>query len=63
MSKLKCEECGYSRDVELEDDNGRSVSAEEYMAALKLTGQSVLCSACAAALGALLAHGTKITGR
>lgn len=47
-----CEDCGYSRQVQLEDDHGREVTVMEYMAALRLLGERLLCSYCAARAGA-----------
>ena len=57
MGKLVCEGCGYAREVRLEADNGREVTIDEYMAALEITGQRLLCGDCAAAAGAPVAHG------
>lgn len=46
--KLTCERCGYTEDVEFPvDENGRTITAAEYVAALKAAGIPVLCSGCA----------------
>ena len=44
-----CEECGYSREVELTDDEGRPVAVAEYVEALHVLGRRLLCSECAGA--------------
>jgi hypothetical protein len=48
MDQLTCEKCGYTREVKLEDDEGREVSVEEYLAAVEIAGMRIVCDDCQA---------------
>ena len=46
---LTCDRCGLVMEVELEnDDDGSTVTAEEYRAALDMLGYKVFCEECQA---------------
>lgn len=46
--QLTCERCGYTEDIEFPvDENGKTITAADYIAALKAASIPVLCSGCA----------------